>query len=188
MQSGLLIFDNSKSPLAAKITAAAARYQQKFGTPPNAAYVNPNDFTGAINLPTALAVQPKTTILQNHIWLGVNDAPRPVISGAETDGTDASPEPPPMKFAPLTQPREVIVMSLSANTIKAALKYVGIVNRYEDPDRYFNSGLTPREQELIRTKAHNDLISLLAQEGVDVSDRAATTELAQRVDTWIREE
>lgn len=94
-------------------------------------------------------------------------------------------------FDPDRQPKhlkpihEVTPMSLSADAVKLARRYMKIVNRYEN--EFDSSGYTPHEMELVRTRAHNALIEQLRAEGVDVSDRAATTDLARLVDQWLRE-
>ena len=75
MTSGLLWYDNSKKPLAAKIESAAKRYREKFGVNPNRCFVNPAE--PDLTAPNALNIQvaTKTTVMPNHIWLGV-DAPQ----------------------------------------------------------------------------------------------------------------
>lgn len=77
MKSGLLWYDNSSSYLGDKIAKAAERYKQKFGIQPDTAFVNPRDLevNTPVKVPNAkdLKVQPKHTILPNHIWLGVSN-------------------------------------------------------------------------------------------------------------------
>ncbi len=91
MKSGLLWYDaDPRKPLWTKIAEAAQRYYEKFGVRPNTCFVNPGALPqeGALpervetkkaahhrnlNLAAALHVSAKSTILPNHIWLGVND-------------------------------------------------------------------------------------------------------------------
>jgi hypothetical protein len=84
-------------------------------------------------------------------------------------------------------PQEVSIMCLSPETIRLAYRYMAIVDRYETPGGYAESGYTPYEQELIRTKAHNELIRALSADGVDVRQRISTTELAGRIVSWLRD-
>ena len=88
MQSGLLWYDNSNKTLAEKIIQAANRYERKFGVPPDTCFVNPNDAPSiaADEMGAGICLNPqsdaalqfrvrikvKTTILPNHLWLGVS--------------------------------------------------------------------------------------------------------------------
>lgn len=80
---------------------------------------------------------------------------------------------------------EVQPMSLSAAAIRLAHRYMNIVNKYEN--EFDSCGYTPRELELVRTRAHNELIEQLRAEGVDVSDRLSTTVLAEKIVAWLRD-
>lgn len=73
MKSGLLWYDASPDkPLAAKLAEAAQRYYQKFGVRPNQAYINPTAWTKELAQATSeLKVDPRPSILLNHIWLGI---------------------------------------------------------------------------------------------------------------------
>lgn len=94
-----------------------------------------------------------------------------------------------LAFMPQPQPlSEVNFMSLSAYAAKLARRYVGIVREYDDPTAYRESGYTPREMELRRTRAHNDFLDQLRAEGICVDDRAATTDFAIECDRWMRED
>lgn len=104
MHSGLLWFDGSKKPIEQKIEDAARRYREKFGQPPNTAFIHPSDFlefqknikkgknqrfelpeevdvstlpsieiTPQMKKDSSLQVKPKSTIMQNHVWLGLAD-------------------------------------------------------------------------------------------------------------------
>lgn len=68
MQIGMMWFDCSKRPLAAKLVEAKAAYQAKYGTA-NVAYLNPKD---APQPAEAMPVTVKTLrcILPHHIWIG----------------------------------------------------------------------------------------------------------------------
>lgn len=70
MRSGMLVFNNSKTPLTQKIQVAARRYQEKFGTAPDTCFVNPADVAD-VKTVDAINVAPKNTILRNHLWLGI---------------------------------------------------------------------------------------------------------------------
>jgi hypothetical protein len=74
MKSGLLWFDGSKKPITEKIQDAAKRYQEKFGIAPDMCFVNPRDFETESKTKPGLTIQvaSKTTIMPNHIWLGVS--------------------------------------------------------------------------------------------------------------------
>jgi hypothetical protein len=74
MKSGLLWYDNGKKPIWDKIEDAARRYKDKFGTAPDTCYVNPGDLDQASGTKPGLKLQVsgKTTVMPNHIWLGVS--------------------------------------------------------------------------------------------------------------------
>ena len=98
MKSGLLWYDaDPKKPIWTKIEEAAQRYYEKFGVQPNTCFVNPSALppknetdslaTGVVEdvphsrkahapprHPARLNVSAKTTILPNHIWLGVSES------------------------------------------------------------------------------------------------------------------
>ncbi len=73
MKSGLLWYDNSSKSISDKIEAAARRYKEKFGAPPDMCFVNPNDLENAKAKPNVkIHIATKTTIMPNHIWLGMS--------------------------------------------------------------------------------------------------------------------
>ena len=72
MKSGLLWYDASAQDMTAKILQAAARYQQKFGVKPDTCFVNPKDAPHAASV-QGIHIKSKTTIMPNHIWLGVSE-------------------------------------------------------------------------------------------------------------------
>jgi len=71
MKSGLLWYDRSLDYIEIKIEKAAQRYQDKYGKMPNVAFVNPQDFSTA--KVKNIRVQPKATIMPNHIWIGMSN-------------------------------------------------------------------------------------------------------------------
>jgi hypothetical protein len=70
MKSGLLWYDKSPDYIGKKIEAAAKRYMDKFGVTPDCAFVNPADFK--VERVGSIIVKPKSTIMPNHIWLGMS--------------------------------------------------------------------------------------------------------------------
>lgn len=75
MQAGLLWFDNDPArPLAAKATAAAERFTEKFGVAPDVCYVNSHSLQGQEMLipfhEGRLRLTPASNILVNHFWIG----------------------------------------------------------------------------------------------------------------------
>lgn len=76
-------------------------------------------------------------------------------------------------------------MQISAQSAKLIHKYIQLVERYENG--YETSGYTPREFELVRTKAHNAVLEQLKSEGIDVgADRAKTTDWCKLFTKWMR--
>ncbi len=82
MQMGLLWFDNDpRRDLALKVQDAANRYREKFGSTPNACYVNQGELTGT-DLVVALGgkpgqtlrVMPARNVLPHHFWVGFEEA------------------------------------------------------------------------------------------------------------------
>ncbi len=72
MRSSLLWLDRSDASLADKIKRAAERYRQKFGFCPDTCFVNPGDHTTDTVIEN-LTIQPKATIMPNHIWIGISN-------------------------------------------------------------------------------------------------------------------
>lgn len=75
MQAGLLWFDSDPTrPLAAKATAAAERFTEKFGVLPDVCYVNPRSLKEEeVVIPFhegKLRLTPASNILVNHFWIG----------------------------------------------------------------------------------------------------------------------
>lgn len=74
MKIGLLWFDNdSKRSLEEKVNAGAARYQEKFGTKPNACYVNPVMLEGKGVYVNGLKVMTADNVLPHHFFIGVQE-------------------------------------------------------------------------------------------------------------------
>jgi hypothetical protein len=71
MKSGLLWYDASKNDITAKIAQAASRYQQKFGVKPDTCFVNPHDAPQVVQV-QGIQIKSKSSIMPNHIWLGVS--------------------------------------------------------------------------------------------------------------------
>lgn len=73
MEIGMLWFDDDpKLDLIGKVSRAASYYLQRYGEEPNLCFVHPS----MIPLPTAktgqVTIQPNTTVLPHHFWIGVN--------------------------------------------------------------------------------------------------------------------
>lgn len=83
---------------------------------------------------------------------------------------------------------EVDPMSISVELKQKLTRYAAIVEQYESPSGYTDSGFTPREQELRRRRAHEELLAEMQRAGLDISVRAATTAWAMDVAKWIRED
>lgn len=72
MNEGLLWFDaDPKRDLAAKVTRAADRYQQKFGHRPNLCYVHASQVDGLEQVAGVRVVGAKNT-LKHHFWIGLS--------------------------------------------------------------------------------------------------------------------
>lgn len=76
MQAGLLWYDSEPSrTIAAKATAAAERFQQKFGLVPDVCYVSSKALKdGELSIPFhegQLRLIPANNILLNHFWIGL---------------------------------------------------------------------------------------------------------------------
>ena len=75
MQAGLLWFDGDPSrSVAAKATAAAERFTEKFGVAPEVCYVNARMLReGELVIPFhegQLRLSPANNVLVNHFWIG----------------------------------------------------------------------------------------------------------------------
>jgi len=74
MEIGLLWHDNGTEDLARKVTRAAKRYQDRFGTPPNVCYVHPALLPGGDRLVAGIQVRPSPRMLLHHFWVGQEQA------------------------------------------------------------------------------------------------------------------
>jgi len=78
MQSGLLWYDGEPTrTLAAKVTAGAERFAERFGVTPDTCYVSDSALKeGEVSIPFQggnLRLVPARNILANHFWLGLNE-------------------------------------------------------------------------------------------------------------------
>lgn len=77
MHTGMLWFDNSKTPLPVKIQKAADYYHKKYGRYPDLCLIHPimfeqgqGEFTIEI---LKINVRPYRPVLPGHIWVGIED-------------------------------------------------------------------------------------------------------------------
>jgi hypothetical protein len=71
MVIGLLWHDSSDATLGEKVTAARARYEERFGRVPNVCYVNPSALPeGDVEI-AGMMLRPAQHILRYHYWVGV---------------------------------------------------------------------------------------------------------------------
>lgn len=74
---GMLWYDDDKKrPIDEKVARAAEYYRAKFGVSPTVVWVNPAMLNG--DAPASVAgvkVEARRTVLKNHLWLGVIEAP-----------------------------------------------------------------------------------------------------------------
>ena len=76
MKVGLLWYDDDPGrALEEKVLEAAARYQQKYGVPPNLCLVHPSAFDGREPPCRAggVEIRPGNSILPHHFWIGVGE-------------------------------------------------------------------------------------------------------------------
>jgi hypothetical protein len=76
MHTGMLWFNNSKTPTGAKIAEAAAYYEKKYGRKPTLALIHPSMWDDGkpetFSLGT-ITVRPYRPVLPGHIWIGIAD-------------------------------------------------------------------------------------------------------------------
>jgi len=65
--------DDSGRDLVAKVSAAARRYEKKFGMAANVCYVHPAAVEGGCRV-GAVQVAVKPSVLRHHFWVGVEEA------------------------------------------------------------------------------------------------------------------
>lgn len=72
----LIWYDNDrKRALTDKVRAAAERYRERFGSAPEVVLLNPTDAAEQDRL-AGLIVRPTVLVSPNHLYVGVDDAPR----------------------------------------------------------------------------------------------------------------
>jgi hypothetical protein len=71
LEVGLLWYDDSPTDFAAKVSAAAERYEEKFGRPPNRCYVHPECLPEEGVPANGIKVLPSPGVLPNHFWVGI---------------------------------------------------------------------------------------------------------------------
>ena len=75
MHTGMLWFDNSKTPLDIKIQKAMDYYHKKYGRTPDLCLVHPSLLENnqpLVNL-LKITVRPYRPVLPGHIWVGISD-------------------------------------------------------------------------------------------------------------------
>lgn len=70
IEVGLLWQDNTVDDLPGSVKRAAARYQERFGIAPNAAYCNPEHLPSGEITVDGLPVHPLKSVLKGHLWVG----------------------------------------------------------------------------------------------------------------------
>ena len=79
MNIGMLWFDNDvKAGLETRIQRAVEYYSNKYGQAPTLCMVNPGALLGENTTHCCgLELRPSRSVLPNHFWVGVNQAPEP---------------------------------------------------------------------------------------------------------------
>lgn len=70
MKIGMLWFDNSKTPLEARMKRAADYYQNKYGMVANTAVVSPGEIEGETVEIDGVKTTANMAIAPKHIWIG----------------------------------------------------------------------------------------------------------------------
>lgn len=70
MTTGMLWYDNSKTPLDIKIKKAMAYYEKKYGVKAEICMINPKMGEATIE---GIEILPYRPILPGHIWIGQKD-------------------------------------------------------------------------------------------------------------------
>lgn len=75
MNTGMLWFDNSQSPLTVKIQKAVDYYSKKYGHIPDLCLVHPSMLEKSQKQMEVnkLTVRPYRKVLPGHIWIGIED-------------------------------------------------------------------------------------------------------------------
>jgi hypothetical protein len=77
MDIGMLWYDDdAKRQLDEKVARAVEYYRAKYGVLPTECYVNPGMLGENQSATTAgVRLRPNRTVIKNHFWLGVGEAP-----------------------------------------------------------------------------------------------------------------
>lgn len=77
MDIGMLWFDDdAKRQLDEKVARAAEYYRAKYGVAPTECYVHPGMLAaGQPATAAGVRLRPNRTVIKNHFWLGVGEAP-----------------------------------------------------------------------------------------------------------------
>ena len=76
MEVGMLWYDDTKKELSEKVARAVEYYRSKYGVAPTLCFVNPSMLKQA-EMVGSVQVRPARTVLANHFWVGVGEAPEP---------------------------------------------------------------------------------------------------------------
>ncbi len=72
MNIGMLWFDNDpKTDLPAKVNAAVAYYQKKYGRSPDVCFVHPSMLASESTRAGSVELRTSKQVLPNHFWIGV---------------------------------------------------------------------------------------------------------------------
>lgn len=69
MNIGLLWFDDSKKPFPEKLSAAARRHTERFGSPPTLCLVNEAEHPG-VEAVAGVKIEATKRVQPGHLWLG----------------------------------------------------------------------------------------------------------------------
>jgi hypothetical protein len=77
MDIGMLWYDDdAKRQLDEKVARAVEYYRAKYGVPPTDCYVHPGMLSaGQPATAAGVRLRPNRTVIKNHFWLGVGEAP-----------------------------------------------------------------------------------------------------------------
>ncbi len=73
MKQGLVWYDGDpKKTLDAKMTEAAKRYKEKYGSEPTVCYVNPSHLADKQRTVGKMRIVSASQVLPNHLWLEID--------------------------------------------------------------------------------------------------------------------
>lgn len=80
MDIGMLWYDDTKRDLDTKVARAVEHYKTKYGATPTICFVHPGlleakDGQAQPEMAAGLSLRPARTVLPNHFWIGVGEAP-----------------------------------------------------------------------------------------------------------------